>query len=397
MRGLLFLPVLLLLIAVPAFAVNYGLLANLTIEADNELTTYSPNLTPWFSWNGGEGLSVYLSGIFTFKYNDYTGDMTDSSGWIKSILLPEAGLFALNYRPAPGFSFQMGRIKYEDALGFAAHGLFDGLSFEAALPVGSISVGAFYTGLLYKETAEILMTQDDRQKYADPWDWGNFSPYFASRRALAAIRWDLPFFEYHRLSVETLAQLDLNPGNQTLNSQYGTIMAKFFTGRIALSIGGIFELMETGEGNTSAAFGALTRLMVQLPGSFNHGFSLTGKYTSGDWNSAFKAFTPLSCTAQGMVFPGTLSGLAMVSADYSARLFSALYTEASLRYFIRTYEEPENRNYLYGGELWTFLAWQPLDDMRFSAGGGAYFPGLGNVEPDADIMWKLSVSMSVSF
>jgi len=378
------------------FSMDFGLATDQKAEMEKDHFLYTPSFIPWLSWNGGKGVSVYLSALLSLTYNNYSeGDL---SGWDEPVLLPELGRFAVTYRN-PRFSIEAGRVLYSDALGFTAGGLFDGARVEAALSAGTLSAGVFYTGLLYKGTAEVLMTETDVIEHAEPWDWDAFDRYFASRRVFGALRWDMPLFEYQSLSFEGVFQFDVNGNEQSLNSQYAEILVDFFfENSMRLSAGVLFEAMEAEE-EFAAALGFLARLGMDMPGSLNDSLSLTLKFTSGAWNDTFAAFTPISSFSQGMIFTGTLGGgLGMVSVDYSARLLQSLLAEATLRYFAMTYEDPAVDGNLYGGEFWASLAWQPVEDIRLSLGGGIFFPSLGNVYPsDTDPMWKARAVLSMSF
>ncbi|MCL2128596.1 MAG: hypothetical protein FWH38_10110 [Treponema sp.] len=383
-----------------AFSLDFGLLADQAFEAENDLTTYTPALAPWLSWDGGGRLSVYFSGVFSFKYSKSGDGDSGNGGWRDPALLPELSLFALTYRASDNFSLEAGRVNYADALGVTASGLFDGIRFSVSGPnYGSLSAGAYYSGLQYKETAEIIMTGDDMIHYSQPWSTDESGSYFASRRLFAALRWDAALGELNALSAEALFQFDLNDTVDTLHSQYGEILAEFFPRyMMRISAGAFFEVMERSDGDASAAFGALAGFRMDLPGAMNHGINLATQYSSGSWNDNFSAFTPISSHTQGMVFPGTFSGLWIFSAEYSARLFQALFGECSLRYFAKTYEESGDEGQLYGGELWASLAWQPLNDVRLIFGGGVFIPGTGNYYPaDTDPLWKISAGLSLSF
>lgn len=399
MKRFLLLPVMLFFSAGLAFSLDFGLFAEQKIETDNNLFLYNPSFTPWFSWDGGEKLSVYLSGIFSLEYYKYSDDQAGAGGWTKPALKFELSRSSLNYRINKNMSIEAGRVEYSDALSFAAAGLFDGVRFMAVSPVGNINAGLFYTGLLYKRTANILMTGDDAVKYAEPWGWDNISGSFASRRLLAALRWDIPLGEANTFSVEILSQFDLNGGDQTLHSQYGEIKVDFFPRNMfVITAGAVFEAMENGEGDLYAAFGALAGFKTALPGSLNDWLNINMKFSSGFLNDAFSAFTPLNSIAQGTIFQNTISGLALLSANYSVRINNAIFAEGFLRYFIRTYDDPAADGNLYGGELWASFALQPLDDIRLALGAGVFFPGLGNVYPaGTELMWKINTVLSLSF
>jgi len=397
MRRLTLFLVLLICAAGLVCSLDFGLLISQEIEVENEYLSYTPALTPWFSWNGGKKLSFYISNRFFFDYYNYFDDK-DSSGWAKPVFRSELTYTAVNYRINDSMSLEAGRIEYDDALGFAAAGLFDGARFELDLPLGAISIGAFYTGFLYKETALILMTANDVEEYAEPWGIDNLGAYFASQRFLAAVRWNIPLGEAFTLSAEILGQFDLNNDYQNLHSQYGEVKVDFYPlSTMGISAGALFETMQSGGENFYSAFGFLAGVKLDVPGFLNDWLNVNFKFTSGHINDNFIAFTPLSCVSQGEVFPETISGLAFPSADYSVRLHETLFAQGNLRYFISTHNDSDTDGNLYGGEIWASLAWQPLEDIRLTVGGGVFFPSLGNVYPrETDPMWKLNALLTLS-
>jgi hypothetical protein len=46
-----------------------------------------------------------------------------------------------------------------------------------------------------------------------------------------------------------------------------------------------------------------------------------------------------------------------------------------------------------GGEAYAQLIWSPLSDVSFKLGGGAFFPGLGDTNPDATPRWQVQLNM----
>jgi hypothetical protein len=229
----------------------------------------------------------------------------------------------------------------------------------------------------------------------------NPGAYFASRRVLASFRWDMPLGEFNALSLEVLAQFGLNGDDEALHSQYGELQAEFFpASKLGVNAGVLFETMENGDGEFTAALGMLASLKTDIPGSLNDGLSVTMKFTSGQWNDAFTSFTPLNSPAQSMIFSKPLSGLALISADYTVKLPRYLFLDGALRYFIRTSngdrKAAEDGGYMYGAELWASLVWQPLDDLRLSLGGGLFFPGLGNIYPADSGAWKITTALTLS-
>jgi len=422
MKRLTLFPVLLVCAAGLVCSIDFGLLLSQEIETavnpviaptemffemfddaeeeksdENDYFSYTPAFSPWFSWDGGENISVYVSNIFFFEYYNYP-DYRAGSGWTKPEFKFELTYTAVNYRINESMSLEAGRIEYADPMVFAATGLFDGARFTMELPMGTINAGAYYTGFLYKETAQILMTFTDMMKYAEPWN-KNLGKYFASRRFLTAVRWDMPLKEIINLSAEFLLQFDVNGEDEYLHSQYGEVKAEFspFSG-MGITAGALFEIMEGEDGNSCGAFGLLASMKMDVPGPLNDWLNASFKLTSGPFNDNSIAFTPISCVSQGDVFPGTISGLAYPSATYSVRLLDTLFVQGSLRYFISTYDHSDtDGDNLYGAEMWASAAWQPLEDIRLTVGTGVFFPGLGNVYPKGtDTMWKLNAVLALS-
>jgi len=380
------------------FSVDFGLILENNFEAENKYYSYTPSLYPWFSYNNGQGLSLFFSGLMSLKYNNYDDGISDNDGLRKPYLLPELSRFYFVYRSGQR-SFEAGRIDYVDALGQTASGLFDGLRFQTATIIGNVSASAYYTGFLYKETAEILMTANDKKEYAKPVE--SFSDYCASKRIFAAVRLDMPLFEYHNFIFETIAQFDMNDSDEKLNSQYAQVVLEYFTrNNIKISGGFVFEMKESSGGDASygAACGALAAVETDLPGSPNDNLKLSAKYSSGPSNETFNGFIPISSVAQGMVFSEIFSGLWQAKVNYEVRILPSLFAETAISYFGRTYNEADSEGSLYGGEVRASFAWQPLEDIRAVLGGGIFMPETGNVYPaGTDIMWKINAGLLISF
>ena len=394
MKRLVFLTLLLLISIGFVFSVDYGLLLDQKIEAANNIFSYDAGFTPWFSWNGEKGFSVYLSAYLLANYNKYTGDLSDNSGWKKPVMLPEVTRFSFGYRKDQSYFIEAGRIMFSDALLVNAFGLYDGVRFEKYTDKGDLSTGLFYTGLLYKETAKILMTENDIFDYSQP--WGEKRGYLASSRLFSSIRWDMPVFNYSTLSFEVLAQFDLNNTSDKLHSQYGEARLGILTNNNMNISGGLFfETMEAGN-EFGAAFGFLADLKMFLPGKQIDAIKFSAKFSSGSWNDYLVAYNPLVSLRQGEIFGETLSGLWLVSAGYEIKILRNLYADAALRYFGRTFTDPVEDGTLYGPEIWANAIWQFFDDCNFSVGGGLFFPALGNAYSDKKVMWKIRAAVSIA-
>jgi hypothetical protein len=365
-----------------AFSIDFGLVLGEEIEAENDYFKTDTSFTPWFSWKNDNGISVYVSGILSLRYEMFGG-----AGEFNFI--PEVAYTAFKYQ-TQNITLEAGRVGYTDAMEFTADGLFDGVKFNMEMPAFALTAGVFYTGLLYKETAKIIMTDDDFISYYD-------TNYLASSRLLAAVRGDIPLTEQLSLSAEILAQFDLNFKDQALHSQYIEILAEYYIKSMMRLTGGVLaQMMQNNNSDFGGAFGFLVNFKMDLPSSINHWLGFTFKLTTGAVNDIFTSYKPLNSIPQGEVFQQELAGLASFSLDYSIRILPSLYAEAALHYFIRTYDVPGEGN-AYGGELWVKAAWQPFEDIRGTLGFGLFIPGMGNVDPSGDVIWKITAGLIMSF
>jgi hypothetical protein len=291
----------------------------------------------------------------------------------------------------------------------AASGLFDGLHGSAGFAWGRLSLGVFYTGLLYKETAEILMTAGDLENYGRELDYADGESYFASRRILAALTGEFPdLTRRSSLALTALAQFDVNPaGGGALHSQY---LLGRYTYRplemLGLYVSGGLDLAEAEGAALQAGFAAAFGADWEPPSSIPDMLSAEGRWSSGAVNETVGPFRPISGIAQGAVFTPRLSALARVTGSYTARLFKTLSAEAGLHYFIRTDVEtyadadldPESSSRLLGGEVYGSAVWAAESGLRLTAGGGVFLPGTGRAfREDAPVRWKVSGGVVLSF
>jgi len=396
MKRLIIFIILLLFITSFAYSADFGLMVNGKVENDKDVFSFNPAFTPWFSMYNGKGLSLYFSGLLSLSYTD---DHSGNGSWENPVsVVPELSRFTINYRSGQKFLLEAGRIIYTDTLGIAASGFFDGARMELQMREGNISLGAFYTGFLYKDTAKIKMTEGDVENYNSLWDWDNFENYFAPKRVLTTFRLNTPFGQTSEFSAEIIAQFDVTENENKLHSQYTMLRATFYPlNTFMISSGFIFETKQDETGEFFFALGALANLRIDLPTKTRNWFGITAKYTTGSSEEISKSFLPVNSVPQGVIFQNSISGLALIGVDYNIKIINNLLADCAFRYFIRTFDDPLMEGNLYGGELWASLTWQPLDDIRATFGAGAFFPGLGNAYPaDTETMYKISAGLILS-
>jgi hypothetical protein len=394
-----------------AGALDFGLAISQTARTSNESGEtaffYSPVLSPWVQGPVGERFSFYLSGRVGFEYTaEFGEDGGRDSGWRDPVALPELDRTELTWIVSPALYLTLGRQRYRDVSGMAASGLFDGLSANFSAWGSRFSAGAYYTGLLYKDTADIIMTTRDKEEHAKPFSLDG--SYFASRRVLAAFEWENPGIgPRSSLTLGLLAQFDLNGEDDWFHSQYLSARYGFrVTGSLGLEGTAALGAGES-RGNVPVFFAGALGLSWAVPGSWDDSLGLRGIYSSPSAGSRLVPFVPVSSLPQGQVFTPAIGGVSIIRGAYTLRPHRTLSLTTECSYFIRTDTESfqDNREpdklkgegYFLGGELYGAASWTPLPDLSLSVGGGAFFPRLGNAfEPEAEIRWKASLGLILS-
>jgi len=347
---------------------------------------YSGMLIPRFSSLVGNSGSFYVSAGVKADYQNDT--------WV---IVPELLRTEFSWSFSGG-DFSAGRMYYSDPLGFIAEGLFDGVRFSLDTEAGSFSAGAWYTGLLYKNRANITMTPRELKSSAENTDYSDFiNTYFAPRRIVSALEWENPSLgDLLKLNLSLLGQSDLLNGDR-LNSQYlvGKITLPYSA--FVFSLGGCFELLQSAAEDNSIALAGELGVDWMLPTPIEDQLSLTGRFSSGVVNnSSIVAFLPVTTVDQGELLKPKLSGMSVVSLNYTARLLPALSANITSSYFIRsdlgTYSFGSD-GYFLGNEFFGRLLWSPVSDVQVNLGGGIFMPSLGDAAPKSDNLWRVELNV----
>jgi hypothetical protein len=393
--GIIFLSVFFFFTVPEGFAQDFGLVLNQKAElTDGEkpygAVEYTGTALPWFAAPLGDKADLYLSGGFSAEYLD--------EEWKP---LPEIHRFELTYNPRPGLRFEIGRLPVRGS-SCVMVGLFDGASFRLNTGGGRLSGGVFYTGLLYKKSAYIVMKAEDRTDYDDR------DGYFASRRLAAGINWERTgiFHTRNTLSVSGAAQFDLNGNDTFFHSQY--FEAKLgapLGGRVNAGFGGLIELAEETDKSLYTAFAGSAEIQWMLPTALQDRFCFTGWFSSGTWNDRVGVFIPLTMQTRGKILRPEFSGVALLEAAYTVRLHPRFAADVSGAYYFRTdtvtfYHpdiDPLSASPLLGGEVYGSLTWMPFSDVVIFAGGGVFFPRTGKAfSDDAGLIYHVSLAASIS-
>jgi len=279
--------------------------------------------------------------------------------------------------------------------------------------IGTLSAGVWYTGLLYKNNTIIEMTRDDLINVNTPFDFGDFpGTYFASKRLAAAIGWEHPSIaELLQLNMALIAQFDLNDNNEQLNSQYLVFKAGIPVKNFTIEAGGSIETLmrktEEDSDEMKIALAGEAGLLWLFPGEFASRLSFNVKIASGGTDGLLAAFVPVTSKYFGYILQNKMSGLSILSLDYSNRLNRVLGMSLNAGYFIRNdlatfaayplISSEDSDGYFLGPEFNGRLTWSPLSDMQFNLGGGAFIPALGNAASDQKIKWRADLTAVFAF
>jgi hypothetical protein len=397
----------------PLGAYDFGLAVQQTGEAANTGAdnaadgTYHGIYTPWFSTRLGETATLYLSVKVGMEY--------EAGAWKPAVpLLPELGRFAFSWRPGYVGYLEAGRLRLQDPPGLIATGLADGINGSFTLGAVRVTAGAFYTGLLYKESAKIVMNPGDIEAYAVPVNYNDMATYFASRRVVLAATGEFAELSSRiTLALHTLAQFDVNPaalnGEAAYHSQYAEGRVTFeLRESLTLSAAAVAALaeswMESRAGNVSAHFATAFGVDWEPAGSLQDLLQGELRWSSGAANEHFTAFKPLNAIAQGQVFTPTLSALMTIKGKYTARPHRTFSASLEGAYFIRTDGEtltgaqyPASGAYFLGAEFYGSLLWAPVSDLMLTLGGGFFLPQWGNAfVTGAPVLWKVQAGLILS-
>ena len=386
----------LLFLPLPLYTWDNGLLLDLSAEYNDfgmnsdklDNLQFTGAAIPWFSTPLGAGKDIYISVGITaeYQYQDWT-------------FIPELLRTELRFLFDNDSILTAGRTQYTDPLGFVANGLFDGVQYSMDAGDGFFNAGLFYTGLLYKKNASITMTEHDLISYRTELDYSDFSnTYFAPRRLVAAVNWENPgLAEYIMFNAALIGQFDLGD-DSNFHSYYLMAKAAVPVKNFVFELGACAELIDNNS-NYQYSFAVEGGIIWYLPTALHDRLMFRGTFSPGVLNDTLVAFVPITTVSQGYILRAKLSGLSILSLDYTARLRQDLTLSVSNSYFILndmgTYQGvPLGRDgYFLGNELFAQATWSPVSDIRLKLGSGVFIPFLGNADPQGDILWRIELNV----
>jgi len=405
MKKILFLLLIILLPAASVIAADFSLLTNqyFAYEKQGEDEAgfeYQANFLPGFSHIFNESCEIYISAAVML-------------GWKKEFKWSPELLRTEFTWMNDSSVFRLGRVNYSDPLGIVASGLFDGLQFSHSSKAGTFSIGAWYTGFLYKKTSYIVMNENDLMSFNVPFNHEEFADtYFSPRRLFASFDWRHPSIaDLFQLSAAVTAQFDLPQKNQDkdaekYHSQYFTIKAVFPVRAFDFEFGGSIEISQKTAPETDIkndiALAGIINIFFKLPAKFDSSLSLTSRFSTGNTDN-IKAFTPLSNRFYGDIFKMRMPGSSLISLNYTARFIPEFGMSFGASHFLRhdtesykayPLENESTKKRSLGTEFFARLVWSPFTDLQFNLGGGVFLPVLGNAAPKEKPLWLAELTIA---
>jgi hypothetical protein len=358
---------------------------------DNNDVDYSAALVPYFAVSLGDSGDLYISAsaktVYEYEVFTFVGELQRTE---------------LSWR-FNNLKIRAGRIPYAAPLDFIVEGLFDGAQILFDTTAGTFYAGSWYTGLLYKKSANITITPEDAISYYTDLDYGDFlNTYFASRRMLMSVGWEHPSLAgMIRAKAAVSGQIDLNDAGTLYNSMYASVKAAVPVKQFIFTTGGCMQMGITGDETGFGAAGELGALWI-MPTPFYSQLSLSGRYSSGK-TDGIDPFIPITTSPQGNILEAKLSSISAFFLDYILKPHSTFSAGLTASYFIRGDTETyisypitnpiDNLGLALGGELFGRVIWNPLTDLNLSLGAGIFLPSLGNANSDAEPQWRLELGL----
>ena len=393
---------------------DFGLLINQYVatsgnSVDRDKFEYRLDAVPRIAFLLGNRGIFYASLRFTANFDERY--FTDPTGEEYKILsyIPEVLRTEYFIRSGP-WGLRVGRFSYSDPLTFIAEGLFDGIQGSHSSPMGHFSLGAWYTGVLYKKSANIYMTPAELDHFNSPIIIKDFlNTYFAPRRFVGAFDWSHPSLGgIVDLKAALIGQIDVNNIDYRYNSQYFALKAGVPFGAFLFEAGGTLGTSQSGVKGERLAFNNLSwageaAAHYSMPVSIPSRVSLIVRYATGIRmpGDFFELFLPITSKHYGELLQIRLSGVTIYTANYSARLFDSLGGNVSVSYFVRGNNIDISSLYpgvqtssgkLLGGEVFTKLVWSPFSDLQFNLGSGIFLPSAGNFWIDGKPIWRIDLT-----
>jgi hypothetical protein len=409
------------LAAAPAAALDFGgTLGNTTeaaVPAGGDARIGQGNSLSLFARHAfSEELELVARARYEYRLDTVFADGTDTEvDWWQGDLdaLYARGRFTTVGETPALVDLQAGRFRLREFSGALLAERADGLRVSFGTADGDVTLGAGFTGLLMKESSDLLLTQADVSDDADEDD------FLAPPRLLGLIAFSLPdFIAGQTFDVSFVGQGDLRDeddlpeGQGTLHSAYlgagvsGPLVSTLFYdlygyfggGRTLSDFGGFYTYKPIQSylvgANLQYFMPQAAQSVVSLGYLYSSGDKDHGSFYEGNTDGASTAFVGLTPPAFGAVFSPRLGNLMVTDLSYSAKPFSGsgsrsleeFQTELSILGFFRPTTgvisepgiNPASDDLYLGTEIDLALNFRPFSDLGLSLVNGIFFPNNGS-------------------
>lgn len=364
----------------------------------------SARISAWLSFNPLQKTSFYLKAGVGVKNETILSDAGNF------IIAPELESARLSVFPADAFFAEIGRIPYADILSISADNTFDGATINFMGNIHGLSASVLYTGLLYKETANVFLSDGDE---ADFYKGG----YFAAPHLLLTLSYHFkPNFKNSldgsRFSAEFIREMDVREGAVSNNIFFLGRAALVFNENLSLNTGGSFFI---GQENDDSLMGAaaLATLAGKLKEPLPAELALDVRVFWGAFGKN-EPFTQINRMPLGLIYDPVPARIIRAAVDYTASLTRALSFYTGLALFARldadympefwAYDEYSNIEYsesfLLGEEFKAGVLWTPFSDLSFNLGAVFFFPDSGPQSvyiKNTPMKWDIRLGLLMSF
>lgn len=409
------------LAAAPAVAFDFGGTVGNTTEAsvpfDGDTSIGQGNSLSLFARHAfSEELEVVARARYEYRLDTVFAEETDTEvDWWQGDLdaLYARGRFTTAGETPALVDLQAGRFRLREFSGVLLAERADGVRATFGTADGDVTIGAGFTGLLMKESSDLLLSQADVSDDADE------DEFLAPPRLLGIIAFSLPdFIAGQSFDVSVVGQGDLRDeddlpeGQGTLHTVYagvgvsGPVVSTLFYdlygyfggGRTLSDLGGFYTYKPIQSylvgANLQYFMPEAAQSVVSLGYLYSSGDKDHGSFYEGNTEDASTAFVGLTPPGFGAVFSPRLGNLMVTDLSYSAkplagtgnRSLEEFQTELSILGFFRPTTgvisepgiNPASDDLYLGTEIDLALNFRPFSDLGLSLVNGIFFPNNGS-------------------
>jgi len=360
---------------------------------------YHGNAALWFSLKTTKTSALFLKASFDALLPSIV------KGNYPAQMLPALDEAEFSFFPARIFTLNLGRVLFKDPQGMIADGSFDGGNILFSFAGHSIKLGAFYTGLLTKKEAKILISPEERDDY---FNGGYFAPpHFVFSALYDYVSKD----ERKNFSLNVIRQEDLREDTAAQNIWVLPGISFAPVRDLNFNLTGIFCTASGSAGTTYSAAARLSAFYIfdlYLPSRAGLGINLL--YGGIEKPQAMPVLNKTGRT--GHIYDPEETRLLFFNAQYLANINTRLSIGLDFAMFFRldtdfipayqifsAFENPRSDNPVLGEEFVFTLIHNLFSDISVKFGSGLFFPCAGDGKvytAAAPVQWDIRLALLIS-